>query len=124
MMLGDEAALMSAEMDLLRRGAVLHDIGKISIPDAILDKPGPLTPEEYDVVKRHPLDGVRILEGLKSIRAVLPLVRWHHERLDGAGYPDGLCGDQIPLLARILAVADVYDAVSSERTSLPSRCNT
>jgi putative two-component system response regulator len=113
--LGEEVGLMPAEMDILRRGAVLHDIGKISIPDAILNKPGPLTAEEYDVVKRHPLEGVRILEGLKSIQAVLPLVRSHHERLDGAGYPDGLAGDEIPLLVRILAVTDVFDAISSER---------
>jgi putative two-component system response regulator len=118
--LGEEAGLLTAEMDVLRRGAVLHDIGKISLPDAILNKPGPLTDEEYALVKRHPLEGVRILEGLRSIQAVLPLVRWHHERLDGGGYPDGLRGDAIPRLVRILAVADVYDAVSSERPYRPA----
>jgi putative two-component system response regulator len=78
-----------------------------------------LSAEEYTLVKQHPLEGVRILEGLKSIQAVLPLVRWHHERLDGGGYPDGLRGDEIPLLVRVLAVADVYDAVSSERPYRP-----
>jgi putative two-component system response regulator len=118
--LGEEVGLMPAEMDILRRGAALHDIGKISIPDAILNKPGPLTAEEYEVVKRHPLEGARILEGLRSIQAVLPLVRSHHERLDGAGYPDGKRGNEIPLLVRILSVADVYDAVSSERPYRPA----
>lgn len=118
--LGEEVGLTPAEMDILRRGAVLHDIGKISIPDAILNKPGPLTADEYEVVKQHPLEGARILDGLRSIQAVLPLVHWHHERLDGGGYPDGLRGDAIPLLVRILSVADVYDAVSSERPYRPA----
>jgi putative two-component system response regulator len=117
--MGEGVGLTSSETDILRRGAVLHDIGKISIPDAILNKPGPLTADEYALVKQHPLEGVRILEGLKSIQNVLPLVRWHHERLDGGGYPDGLRGEAIPLLVRILAVADVYDAVSSERPYRP-----
>jgi putative two-component system response regulator len=93
------------------------------LPDAILNKAGPLTDEEYGLVKRHPLEGVRILEGLRSIRAVLPLVRWHHERLDGGGYPDGLHGDKIPLLVRILSVADVYDAHSSARPRPLTRWN-
>jgi putative two-component system response regulator len=118
--LGERVGLLPSEMEILRQGAVLHDIGKICIPDAILDKPGPLSVEEYERVKRHPLEGFRILEGLKSIRAVLPLVRGHHERLDGRGYPDGLSGDEIPLLVRILAIADVYDAVSSERPYRPA----
>lgn len=118
--MGEEVGLMPSEMEILRQGAVLHDIGKICIPDAILNKPGPLTAEEYELVKRHPLEGFHILEGLKSIRAVLPLVRWHHERLDGRGYPDGLRSDDIPLLVRILAVADVYDAISSERPYRPA----
>jgi putative two-component system response regulator len=118
--LGEEVGLIPTEMDTLRRGAVLHDIGKICIPDAILNKPGPLTDEEYEVVKQHPMEGVHILEGLKSIQAVLPLVRSHHERLDGGGYPDGLCGDEIPQLVRTLSVADVYDAVASERPYRPA----
>jgi putative two-component system response regulator len=118
--LGEEIGLMPDEADILRRGALLHDVGKISIPDAILDKPGPLSADEYALVKRHPLEGFRILEGLKSLRAVLPLVRWHHERIDGGGYPDGIRGDAIPLLVRILSVADVYDAVSSERPYRPA----
>jgi putative nucleotidyltransferase with HDIG domain len=107
--------LGGAAADILRRGAALHDIGKISTPDAILDKPGRLTSEEYEIVKRHPVEGATILEHLHSARDVMPLVRWHHERMDGTGYPDGLKGGSIPLLVRILAVADVYDAIVSDR---------
>ena len=107
--------LSDADVETLRRGSILHDIGKISTPDAILNKPGALTATEYEVVKRHPVDGVRIVEPLRSLRAAIPLIRWHHERLDGRGYPDGLFGGSIPLSARILAVADVYDALASDR---------
>ena len=99
----------------LRRGALLHDIGKIAVPDTILDKPGPLTAEETATIRRHPEDGVRIVERLESVRDVLPLIRWHHERLDGTGYPDRLRGEAIPPLVRILSVADVYDALRSDR---------
>ncbi|QEL16838.1 HD-GYP domain-containing protein [Limnoglobus roseus] len=113
--LAERIGLDSTELDVLRRGAILHDIGKISIPDAILNKPGRLTDEEFDVVRRHPADGARIVEPLRSARDVLPLIRWHHERMDGKGYPDGLIGHSIPLLVRILAVADVYDALASDR---------
>lgn len=103
------------QQDILRKGALLHDIGKISIPDAILNKPGSLTEEEYDIIKQHPLQGAHIVEPLVSFRDALPLVRSHHERLDGQGYPDGLGGDEIPLLVRLLSVCDVYDSLSSER---------
>jgi putative two-component system response regulator len=99
----------------LRKGAVLHDIGKIGLPDAILDKPGPLTDAEYEVVKGHSAAGARIVEPLRSLRETVPLIRWHHERLDGKGYPDGLAGAAIPKLVRILSVADVYDALSCRR---------
>ena len=109
-----------ADLENLRRGAVLHDIGKISTPDAVLDKPGRLTPAEYEVVRRHPADGARIVEPLRSARGVVPLIRWHHERLDGTGYPDGLSGDAIPPLVRVLAVADVYDALASDRPYRPA----
>ena len=108
------------ERETLRRGASLHDIGKIGIPDAILDKPGKLTFEEYELVKKHPAEGVRIAEPLKSIRDTIPLIRWHHERLDGRGYPDGLFGAAIPLSVRVLSVADVYDALASERPYRPA----
>ena len=111
--------LPPADVDTLRVGAALHDLGKIAIPDDILNKPGKLTPDEYAVVKQHPVAGVRIVEPLRSVRAALPLVRWHHERLDGSGYPDGLFGGAIPLLVRVLSVADVYDALSSTRPYRP-----
>jgi putative two-component system response regulator len=113
--LGRHVGLSESDQNVLQKGAVLHDIGKINIPDAILNKPGPLTAQEYDIVKQHPVQGVRIVESLKSIRDTIPLIRWHHERLDGKGYPDGLPGRDIPLLTRVLSVADVYDALSSER---------
>lgn len=107
--------LSQIEQEVLRKGAILHDIGKINIPDAILNKPGSLTAKEFDIVKQHPMQGVRIVEPLRSIRETIPLIRWHHERLDGKGYPDGLLGSAIPLLVRIISVADVFDALSSER---------
>jgi putative two-component system response regulator len=113
--LGSALGVPSEERELLRKGALLHDIGKISIPDAILNKPGPLTTEEFRVVKDHAAQGAHIVEPLHSVRDAVPLIRWHHERLDGGGYPDGLCGEQIPLLVRILSVCDVYDSLSSER---------
>ncbi len=112
--------LAGPEREVLRMGAVLHDVGKISIPDAVLNKPGKLTAEEYDLVKQHPLQGVRIVEPLRSVRDVIPLIRWHHERLDGRGYPDGLRAEAIPPLVRLLAVADVYDALASARPYRPA----
>ena len=113
--LADEIGVRGADRELLRKGSLLHDIGKMSMPDAILNKPGRLTPDEYDVIKQHPLNGVQIVEPLQSLRDAIPLIRWHHERLDGRGYPDGLSGEAIPFLVRILSVADVYDALASER---------
>jgi putative two-component system response regulator len=108
-----------ADCEVLHKGALLHDIGKISVPDVILDKPAQLTEEEARIVHLHPEQGVHIIEPLHSLRDTLPLIRWHHERRDGRGYPDGLKGDTIPLLVRILSVADVYDALATER---PYRC--
>jgi putative two-component system response regulator len=113
--LAEQAGLPAHDREVLRRGAQLHDLGKIGIPDAILNKPGPLTAAEYEVVKKHPEQGERILKSLRSVRAAMPLVRSHHERLDGRGYPDGLRGDAIALPVRILSVADVYDALTSAR---------
>jgi putative two-component system response regulator len=113
--LAEVLGLDDTQRDRLRRGATLHDIGKIGVPDAILDKPGRLTAEEFEVIKRHPADGVRMVEPIESVRDVIPLIHWHHERIDGRGYPDGLAGDEIPRLVRVLSVADVYDAVSSDR---------
>ncbi len=118
--LAERLGLRETEIDVLRRGAVLHDIGKISTPDSILNKPGPLTSQERELIQRHPAEGVRIVESLRSTQDVIPLIRWHHERMDGKGYPDGLMGGTIPLLVRVLAVADVYDALSSERPYRPT----
>jgi putative two-component system response regulator len=115
LLLAGALGLSCDEQQALRRGALLHDIGKISIPDAILNKPGKLTDDEMEKIKEHPVQGVKIIERLESLRDVIPLIRWHHERLDGQGYPDGLKGDAIPFLVRILSVADVYDALASER---------
>jgi putative two-component system response regulator len=113
--LGERLGLSAPDLDILRRGGNLHDIGKICIPDAILNKPGRLTREEYDIVKEHPVQGVRMIEPLESCRELIPIIRWHHERMDGRGYPDRLMAGQIPLLVRVTSVADVYDALRSDR---------
>jgi putative two-component system response regulator len=120
LLLAAHVGLPSEEWELLAKGALLHDIGKISVPDAILDKQGPLTPAEFDKVKQHTVQGAHIVEPLRSIRGVTPLIRWHHERCDGRGYPDGLNADKIPLAVRILSVADVYDSLSSRRPYRPA----
>lgn len=96
--------------------ALLHDIGKIGIPDSIINKPGKLTPEEYEIIKQHPVIGSQILSSLSSMKEVAVGVRGHHERFDGKGYPDGLKGKDIPLVARIISVADAYDAMTSNRS--------
>jgi HD-GYP domain-containing protein (c-di-GMP phosphodiesterase class II) len=100
---------------LLSLAAQLHDIGKVAIPDAILHKPGPLTAEEFDVVRQHPGTGERILTPVVRSAAVLAGIRGHHERLDGSGYPDGLKGDRIPLIARLIAIPDCFDALTTSR---------
>lgn len=105
----------SEDWEILHKGALLHDIGKISVPDAILNKRGSLTSAEFKVVQQHPVTGAHIIEPLKSVRKVLPLIRWHHERMDGRGYPDGLQAGSLPLMVRILSVADVFDSLSSPR---------
>ncbi len=105
----------AVDLDSLRLACELHDVGKIGVPDAILNKDGPLTPEEFDEVKRHPLTGQRILEPLLSDETVIAVVRSHHERWDGTGYPDGLQGDEIPLTARIVGIVDALDAMTSTR---------
>lgn len=104
------------ELEILRKGGMLHDLGKIAIPDAILLKPGRFTPEEFTIMKQHPTFGCDICEKLKSVRESLPLIRYHHEKLDGSGYPDGLRGEQIPALVRIVTVVDIYDALRSQRS--------
>ncbi len=113
--LGRAIGLDAASLEALRRGAVLHDIGKVWISDAILFKPGPLTAEEWCVVREHPVVGEQICRPLHGLQDVLPIIRHHHERPDGSGYPDGLAGAAIPLTAQILQVADVFDALTSPR---------
>ncbi|NNJ10561.1 HD-GYP domain-containing protein [Chloroflexales bacterium ZM16-3] len=105
----------AAERTHMRRGAVLHDIGKIGVPDAILQKPGKLTDDEWIVMRQHPLLAVKVLEHIAFLQPALTIPRWHHERWDGSGYPDGLAGKDIPLEARIFAVVDVWDAITNER---------
>ena len=113
--IGRRLGVCDDELAALKTGGVVHDIGKIGIPDQILNKPGKLTDEEYAVIKRHPVIGYDILKSLRTFRLVLPIVRWHHERPNGTGYPDGLAGADLPLLPRITSVADVFDAISTDR---------
>jgi putative two-component system response regulator len=112
---GVHLRLSEEEIAALHRGGYLHDLGKIAVPDAILGKPGPLTPAEFEVMKRHTLVGEALCGELRALRPVRAIIRSHHERLDGSGYPDGLCGDQVPLLAQIMGVVDVYDALTTDR---------
>jgi putative two-component system response regulator len=99
----------------IRRGGLVHDIGKLAVPESILLKPGPLTPEERKIMEQHTVAGERICAPLRSFRHVLPIIRSHHEKQDGSGYPDGLQGDQVPLTARILQITDIYDALTTDR---------
>jgi len=113
---GKSLGLSESDLDTLRTAGLIHDLGKIGIPEAILSKPGPLDPEEARIVERHPIVGEQICAPLKSFRHVLPLIRHHHERMNGTGYPDGLCGEQIPLTVRILQIVDICDALTSDRS--------
>jgi cyclic di-GMP phosphodiesterase len=112
---GRRLGLPDDDLAALHRGGFLHDIGKIAIPDAILAKPGPLTAEEYDRIKQHVVIGEQLCGGLRVLARVRPIVRHHHERLDGSGYPDGLTGSEIPHLAQIITVVDVFDALTTSR---------
>ncbi|MCK5429679.1 MAG: HD domain-containing protein, partial [Anaerolineales bacterium] len=114
-MIAKELNLPQEQIEKVRRGSLLHDIGKLGVPDSILLKPGRLTAEEYEVIKKHPLLGAQILESSRNLRNLIPLVRNHHERFDGKGYPDGLVGHAIPIEARILAMADSVEAMASDR---------
>ena len=118
--LGRHLGLDEASIVALRRGGYLHDLGKIAVPDEILKKGSNLTAEEWAVMKLHPITGENICRPLKSLRLVLPIIRHHHEHSDGSGYPDGLRKDAIPLLPRVLQVADVYDALRTARPYKPA----
>jgi putative two-component system response regulator len=115
MQLGESLGLSARDLQELRLGCLLHDIGKVAVPGKILLKPARLNPEETEIVRQHPVTGEKICAPLKCLRPILPLIRHHHERMDGSGYPDGLYGEEIPLKARILQVADVYDALTNDR---------
>jgi diguanylate cyclase (GGDEF)-like protein/putative nucleotidyltransferase with HDIG domain len=115
LVIAEHMKLTGAELEAVRTGALLHDIGKLGVPEYILLKPGRLTDEEYTKIKKHPEIGAAILDPVDFPWPVVSAVKYHHERWDGTGYPEGLKGDQIPLIARILAVADVYDALTSVR---------
>ena len=112
---GKALGLSPMELDTLSNGAVLHDIGKLWVPDHILTKPDRLDTDEWAVMSRHPVIGAQLCGGLNSVRHAVPIIRHHHERWDGSGYPDGLAGEEIPLLARIFQLADIYDALRHHR---------
>lgn len=107
--------LPEEEIERISKAALLHDLGKIGVPEQVISKPGPLTEEEFEPMARHPAEGARIIQALSFLRPLVPIVRSHHERLDGTGYPDGLHADELPLAARIVAVADTADAMTSDR---------
>jgi HD-GYP domain-containing protein (c-di-GMP phosphodiesterase class II) len=113
--LAKELGLPDEEIDKLRISATLHDVGKIGIEDRVLKKPGVLTTEEFEVMKRHTVMGYEIVRQVKQLNEMLPGIRWHHEALNGRGYPDGITGDELPLMVRIIAVADTFDAVTTDR---------
>ena len=113
--LGRSLGLSPDDLNALHRGGYLHDVGKVGIPDAVLLKPGKLTAEEFDLMKKHPDIGDTLCAPLQSLRRVRPIIRSHHERLDGSGYPLGLRGDEVPVLAQIVGIVDVYDALTSRR---------
>ncbi len=114
-MLGEKLELPDDQLELIKIGGPLHDIGKIGIDDAILRKPGRLTAEEFAIMQTHTTKGAEILSTIPEMQSIIPIVRNHHERWDGTGYPDRLAGEAIPLLARIVAVADAFDAMTSNR---------
>ena len=115
-LIGEKVGLSQEQIKLLRIGGLFHDIGKIGIPDSILLKPDRLTDEEYSEIKNHPAIGAHILGSAEAFKEIVPIVKHHHEKFDGRGYPSGLKGDEIPYLARIAAIADTFDAMTSRRS--------
>ena len=113
--LGEKIGLPEDHITALRRAGVVHDIGKVAVPDRVLLKRASLSSEEWVIMREHSAVGERICAPLKSFRLVLPIIRHHHEKFDGSGYPDGLCGEAIPMTARVLQLADVFDALTTER---------
>jgi putative nucleotidyltransferase with HDIG domain len=118
--IGEELGLTKTELTKVKLAALLHDIGKIGIQDEILLKKGKLTNEEYESIKKHPVLGAELLENITQFKDIVPYVRSHHERYDGRGYPDGIHKENIPLVSRILAVADSFDAMTSNRPYRPT----
>ncbi len=118
--LGQRIGLDRHDLHALQQGGYVHDLGKIAIPDTVLFKPGRLTPEEFELIKSHPLVGDRICAPLRTLERARPIIRSHHETLDGKGYPDGLRGADVPLLAQVTGICDVYDALTSDRPYRPA----
>lgn len=114
--MGEALGYDQEKIELLRKGGILHDIGKLGVPDAVLQKEGPLDAREWEVMRRHPSMGCEICQRLKGVKDVLPMIRHHHERMDGTGYPDGLKRDQIPDVVRIVNIVDIYDALTTRRS--------
>nr|MBA3445961.1 HD-GYP domain-containing protein [Gemmatimonadales bacterium] len=112
--------LDEAELTTIRLGAYLHDVGKVRVPHEILNKPGRLTREEFEVIQLHPVYGVELLAAIEFPWDIKPIIRWHHERYDGTGYPDRLKGDEIPVNAQIICIADVFDALTTTRSYRPA----